>query len=97
MSECPWKERMGPGMDMCLLETLKDGEELVFCEEASEEPRKDESSIGPFMVCFDLDTKYCPAAQVFLKRGGTCKIVRTIVGEEALELHRALTLDGSTN
>ncbi len=88
---CPWKEHMGPGVDMCLLKTLEDGEELVYC---SEKPRTDEAEMGPFMVCFDLSLEDIPVAQVFTGRGGTYKFVKEIVGDEVLELHQTLSLGG---
>lgn len=92
MSECPWKEHRGPEKDLCLLKTLEDGKELVYC---SEEPQKTEAEMGPFVVCFDLSLKDIPVVQVFARRGGTYKFVKELVGDEALELHRALTLGGS--
>lgn len=95
VSECPWVEHMGPGKDLCLLKTLEDGEELVFCEETGGESRKDESVAGPFTVCFDLSEGYKPVAQVLVRRGGTYKFIKEIVGNEALELHRTLSLGGS--
>lgn len=96
MSKCPWAETMGPERDMCLLKTLEDGKELVYCtEEFEQEPRTDEASMGPFMVCFDISETDIPVAQVFVGRGGTYKFVKEIVGDEALELHRVLNLASS--
>lgn len=92
MSECPWAEKMGPERDLCLLKTLEDGEELVYC---SVEPRKTEAEMGPFMVCFDISETDIPVAQVFVRRGGTRKFVKEVVGDGALELHRVLTLGDS--
>lgn len=92
MSECPWMEHQGPGKDLCLLKTLEDGDEMVFCEEESQ---VDAGVAGPFTICFDLSEGYTPAAQVFLKRGGTYKFIKGFTGKEALELHRVLNLDGS--
>lgn len=90
MNECPWAEKMGPERHLCLLKTLEDGEELVYCPV---EPRKTEADMGPFMVCFDISKTDIPVAQVFVGRGGTYKFVKELTGEEALELHRTLTLD----
>ena len=92
MSECPWAEKMGPGKDLCLLKTLEDGDEMVFCEEKSQ---VEKPVAGPFMVCFDLSEGYAPVGQVFLARGGTYKFVKELRGEEAEELHRTLSLGGS--
>lgn len=70
-------------MSECLLKMLEDGQEKPVA--------------GPFMVCFDLSEGYAPVGQVFLARGGTYKFVKELRGEEALELHRTLTLGGSIN
>lgn len=92
MNECPWAEKMGLERDLCLLKTLEDGEEFVYCDV---ETRKTEAEMGPFMVCFDPSLEDIPVAQVFVRRGGTRKFVKELTGEEALELHRVLTLGGS--